>query len=454
MWPVPAESATPRYRQLFFAGSYSVRAHGASVPPCTDGMPTTASFVDRLVRTDATRVDIGSDVLPPMLRPQADLGVMDITEWFGDTSGGIRTYLLQKAQYVATRPWLRHVLTVPGAHDAITEENGVRLYRLQGPPIPRQKPYRFMLATRSVAKIVRHEQPDVIEIGSPFIVPWIVRHATRHLDVPLICFYHSNLPRMFAPRVGRNGTARRLVYRASWQYMRRLDRLFPLTVVTSDFSANDLAREGITRIAKVPLGVDLERFSPSRKAYSSETRARFGLPDGPLAGFVGRFASEKELDVLLDAWGTVERRTGARLALVGAGPLEGMLRAHPYGSRVAFVPFQSDRDALADLLAAFDVYVSPGSIETFGLSSLEALSSGTPVLSADQGGVPEQVIASGAGRTFVAGVAASLAEEAVALLADDLVDLGRRGRHFAEAEHSWDTVFERLFAVYRDVRGR
>lgn len=431
--------------------------HGLDSPTA---MPSTTSisgtFVDRLVQPEHSLppINLGLDALPPRLRPDAGLGVLDITEWFGSTSGGIRTYLLQKAQYVAARPWLRQVLVVPGSRDAITEESGVRMYRLQGPPIPRQKPYRFMLATRSVAKIVRHEAPDLIEIGSPFIVPWIVRHATRALNIPLICFYHSNLPRMFAPRAGRNGAVRRAVYRASWRYMRRLDALFPLTVVTSAFSANDLEREGITRIAKVPLGVDLDRFTPTRRAQATETRREHGLPDGPLAGFVGRFAHEKELDLVLDAWPEVERRTGARLVLVGSGPLEPMLRAHPYGKRVTFLPFQSDRETLANLLAAFDVYIAPGSIETFGLSSLEALASGTPVLSADQGGVSEQVASSGAGRTFASGIAASLAEEAIALFADDLALLGRRGRMYAEAEHGWDTVFDRLIDVYRDVLKR
>lgn len=420
-------------------------------------MTDTRAFVERLTHPEAGTppIDIGRDLLPPRLRPDSSLAVQDITEWFGDTSGGIRTYLLQKAQYVAARPWLRQVLTVPGACDSITEQDGVRMYRLQGPPIPRQKPYRFMLATRSVAKIVRHEQPDIIEIGSPFIVPWVVRHATRALDVPLVCFYHSNLPRMFAPRAHQSNRAQRLaqriVYRASWRYMRRLDQLFPLTIVTSDFSANDLANEGITRIAKVPLGVDLERFHPSRRELQAETRARYGLPNGPLAGFVGRFASEKELSVVLDGWAEVERRTGARLTLVGAGPMEHALRTHPYGARVTFVPFQPDRDALADLLASFDVYIAPGRIETFGLSSLEALASGTPVLSANEGGVTEQVERSGAGRTFVAGDAQSLAAEAETLLGSNLSMLGARGRAYAESEHAWDTVFDRLFDVYRRV---
>ncbi len=394
---------------------------------------------------------LGRDVLPSRLRPAATMGVLDITEWFGTTSGGIRTYLLEKAAYVEQRQSLRHVIVVPGERDSITDAAGVRMYRLQGPPIPRQKPYRFMLAIKSVSRIVRHEAPDIIEIGSPFIVPWIVRRATRDMQVPLVCFYHSNLPRMFAPRSGRNGRVRRAVYRASWRYMRKLDGLFPLTIVSSSYAANDLEREGITRIAKVPLGVDLKCFTPARRDRANETRIVHGLPDGPLAGFVGRFASEKELDVLLDAWSEVERRSGARLALVGAGPLEHMLRSHPYGARAFFVPFQGKREALADLLAAFDVYVAPGRIETFGLSSLEALASGTPVLAADEGGVAEQVRNSGAGRTFISGNSASLAEEAIAMFASDLERAGERGRSYAAREHGWNTVFDKLMGVYREV---
>lgn len=398
-----------------------------------------------------TPINIGKSELPPRLRQNANLSVLDVTEWFGDTSGGIRTYLLQKTLYVAARPWLRHVMLVPGARDSITDGDGVRTYRLQGPPMPRRKPYRFMLATRSISKIARHEQPGIIEVGSPFVVPWIVRRATRDLDTPMVCFYHSNVPRMFSARGEDSGFAKRVVYRAAWEYMRRLDRLFPLTIVTSQCAARDLANEGITRIAHVPLGVDLDQFQPANRDLSPETRRIYGLPDGPLAGFVGRFASEKDLHVVLNAWANVERKTGARLVLVGAGPEEERLRAHPYADRVTFLPFQNDRIALARLLSAFSIYIAPGRIETFGLSSLEALAAGTPVLSANEGGVAEQVLASGAGRTFLAGNSASLAEEAIHLLGSDLKLLGARGRTFAESEHSWTSVFDRLFAVYQSV---
>lgn len=416
-------------------------------------MGNTLSHVERITNRSlpGRTVTMPRDALPGRLRPDANLGVLDITEWFGDTSGGIRTYLLQKAEYVAARPWLRHVLTVPGAHDAIADHDGVRMYRLQGPPIPYAKPYRFMLATRSVSRIVRHERPDIIEIGSPFIVPWIVRHATRHLDVPMVCFYHTSLPRMFAPRASRGGVIERGVYRSMQGYMRRLDRLFPLTIVSSDYSARELAAEGITRVAKVPLGVDLEQFNPRRRDDAAATRRRFGLPDGLLAGFAGRFAREKDIDVVLDAWPEVERRTGARLVLIGAGPIEAALRAHPYAPRVYFLPFQTERAELASLLAALDVYVAPGPLETFGLSGLEALASGTPVLTVDVGGVDELVASSGAGRAYRRREPDSLAAEAEVLFASRLAMMGTAGRMYAEAEHSWDTVFDRLFAVYRTV---
>nr|MBA3580065.1 hypothetical protein [Gemmatimonadaceae bacterium] len=44
--------------------------------------------------------DLRTVVLPPVLRPHAKTGVLDITEFFGETTGGIRTYLLEKAKYV------------------------------------------------------------------------------------------------------------------------------------------------------------------------------------------------------------------------------------------------------------------------------------------------------------------------------------------------------------------
>ncbi len=418
--------------------------------------PGAPSVTDALFLSDAqlraSRLDLAATPLPPRLRPAARLAVQDITEFFGDTTGGIRTYLRQKAAYVEAHPEYRHILVLPGSRDAITESSGVRVYRLRGPKVPRQAPYRFMLATRSNRRITVHERPDVIEVGSPGLVPWIVRLAARGLNIPVVAFYHSNFPRVLSPWPERAPWWRRAMHDLAWRYARRIDRHFAHTIVCSRFVADDLQRAGIDRVTQIPLGVDLRRYHPGRRAARAEARARYGLPDGLIAGFVGRFAPEKELDVALAAWPAVYRRTGATLVLVGDGPQrETLVRLAGDVPWVRFLPYEKDRDRLADLLASFDVFVAPSSNETFGLAPLEAMACGTPVLTADRGGISEQVAASGAGAQFASGSAAALAEAAATLFAADLAALGALGRAHAERNHDWTSVFDRIFALYERV---
>lgn len=389
--------------------------------------------------------------LPPRHRDTHAFGVLDVTEWYGETSGGIRTYLDEKAAYVSRHDALRHIVVVPGERDAIEEAPGVRRYRLQGPRIPRHRPYRFMLATRSLSAIVQHERPDIIEVGSPFLVPWIIAPTSRRMQVPMVCFHHTNVTGLIDRTLGSSARMGGVARRATRAYLRRLNELAAVTVVASRSAREELESAGVERLVDIPLGVDTARFTPQLRAQTSAVRARWGLPHGPLAGFLGRLASEKAVSLVLDGWPSVEEATGARLVLIGTGPEEARLRAHPYASRVAFLPFQSDRVEVARLLAALDVVVAPSPVETFGLAALEALACGTPVLSANRGGVAELVRASGAGLCFEANRADAMANAAIELLRVDSSELGARGRAFAEAHHAWPIVLDRLFTVYRGL---
>ena len=346
-------------------------------------------------------LDISRLELPPRLRPGAELGVLDITEFFGETTGGVRTYLLQKARYVQRRPELRQAIVVPGARDEILEASGVRCYRLHGPSVPTQKPYRFMLATRSTSRIVAHERPDLIEVGSTWFAPWLVHLATRRVDVPVGLV----LPQQLSPRhraLARDapGRVRRAAAEFAWGYVRRLGRMVRATLAPSDFVAARARAGGVERVVRVGLGVDLERFHPARRACAAETRRRHGLPEGPLAIYVGRLAAReggRPAAHRVARGGAPHRRpAGAGRRRPGPAAAAAARRERPDATG-----FRSSRTAtrLADLLAAVDLAVAPCSIETFGLSALEALASGTPLLSADRGGVAETVGRSGAGAT-------------------------------------------------------
>jgi alpha-1,6-mannosyltransferase len=421
------------------------------VTALTDPVLLTAPDRDLFSETEGqTPLDISRSSLPPPLRDQA-FGILDISEFFGETTGGVRTYLLEKARYVERRPDLRQVLVVPGARDSIHESAGVRCYRLHGPSVPTQKPYRFMLATQSTSRIVAHERPNLIEVGSAWFAPWLIHLATRRIDVPAVWFYHSNFPRVIAPRPATAGGLRRVASRFAWRYVRRLSHLVRATLAPSDFVVSELEREGVERVHRVTLGVDLERFHPRRCEYAAETRKSFGLPDGPLGLFVGRIAREKELDLLLSSWPQVQRRTGMKLVLAGHGPSRRRLQRLPGSEQFIWLPFEADRERLADLMAAADLYVAPCSLETFGLSALEAMASGTPVLSADRGGVAETVSRSGAGHTFRSGSGGALCEAAIRMITGSMDELGIRGRRYVEAHHGWDQVFDQLFAMYRSI---
>ncbi len=420
--------------------------------PAAVPAPPRGALAARLFPPGAPPLDISRLLLPAPLRPAARLAVLDISEYFAECSGGVRTYLMQKARYIEAHAGLRQVLVVPGVHDTVGQTDGVRAYRLHGPLIPMQKTYRFLLATRSIGRIVAHERPDVIEVGSAYFAPWLVHRATARLDVPAVWFYHSNIPRVFAPRGERDVPLRRAAAAAGWAYVRRIAATVHTTIVASEFVARDLERAGITRIAHVPLGVDTALFHPARRAARTQTRRRHGLGGGPLALFVGRFSPEKDLLTLIRGWPAVYRRAGAELAIVGDGGMRARIaRAAAASSGVRLLPFETDRPALADLYAAADLLVSSGPTETFGLAALEAMASGTPVLSCDEGGVAETVRRSGAGALYTAGDAGSLADAAIALLGGDLDPLGRRGREHAERHHTWEQVFDRIVEVYRGV---
>lgn len=374
------------------------------------------------------------------------LTVLDITKWYGERSGGVRTYLDEKQRYVAGRPDLRHVLVIPGDRDEMSDHGNNRRYRIRGPRIPTQRQYRFLLAPRTLRRIIERERPDVIEVGSPIFVPWIARFAVRGRPIPLVGFYHTDIGASLAPILGPVSAG------TSAFYVRLLDRLFATTFVASDSSEADLRRAGATRITRVPLGVDLEMFHPSRRARRAYTRALFGLPiDAPVVTYLGRIAPEKGLDVALAAWRQIDARTSATLVVMGEGPLLPELRARSAGMRVLWLPFEKSREHVASLLAASDLYLSPGPCETFGLSAVEAMACGTPLVAADRGSVSEHVAKSEGGVVFEAGRAQSLAGQLLSAIEAPVLGRGAKARDYVERHHAWNGAFDRIFAAYQSV---
>jgi N-acetyl-alpha-D-glucosaminyl L-malate synthase BshA len=172
----------------------------------------------------------------------------------------------------------------------------------------------------------------------------------------------------------------------------------------------------------------------------------------PVAVHVSNFRPVKRVPWLLRAFELATRDTNAILRLVGDGPDQAECRrvARELGihERVFFL---GERDALPELLAPADVFVLSSSDESFGLSALEAMSCGTPVVATDVGGVSEVIRDRVTGLLSEANDLEGLAAHIRELLTDRprARALGRAARADALERFDRHTVVARYEVLYR-----
>ena len=394
---------------------------------------------------------------PPAARRGSRVRILDITKFYSAASGGVRTYLDSKIRAFQERG-IDHALIIPGERDEQTVEGGTRVYRLAGPVITFSPHYRLLVSARAIERVLRIEQPDVIEVGSPFLVPWLVARAMRRAPVPTVGFYHSDLVRTFAePLVPERAMAglRVITRNAARSWVRTVYRRFDLTIAGSASVAADLRSLGVTNVRCVPLGVDLNVFAPDARE-PPRLREALGIDDHrPIALYVGRFCAEKRLDVVVEAVTRLPDAERPHLLFVGGGPGKAWLEAMAAQlDHVSILPFVLDRLELATMYRNADFYIAAGPGETFGLAIAEAMACGLPVVAVNRGAAPDRVAGCPASELYRHGDAASCAR-AIQRIARKLSPEIRSAaaRHSARV-HSWDRTFDALIDLYEEVAGR
>jgi D-inositol-3-phosphate glycosyltransferase len=167
----------------------------------------------------------------------------------------------------------------------------------------------------------------------------------------------------------------------------------------------DIEREALAagipreRVHYMPHGVDIDRFRPGSADERQQIRETEGWPtDRPIVLFVGRLSIEKGVLDLLEAWRIVDRRD-ALLVLVGpdmpsnpwdAGPkARAFIAEHRLADSVRLHGPSSDTPRLH---RAADVFIQPSHFEAFGISIVEAMASGVPVIGAAVGGMRDFLV--------------------------------------------------------------
>lgn len=369
----------------------------------------------------------------------------DLTQSWSERGGGVRTYLMRKREHIIGHGLGRHVLIIPGAKDEVIEDGSAVTVTIASPHVPGSPNYRLLLRNKAVRAALERFSPDLIECQDCYNLPWAaIGHARRQGGTALTASYMTDFPTVYVRRPLSRfiGPAANGLASIGYAYVRRLFKHFDAIGALSEAGGADrLLSMGVERVAVTPLGVEVEHFSPNKR--DPELRRLAGVEDGdPLLIYVGRLDKEKKPDVVVEAFRRLPHKLGARLVLLGDGPLRRSIEALG-DDRILMPGFVSDRDTLARWLASADIYVSGMADETFGVSIVEAQASGLPVVGVAAGAmidrVPETV-----GRLGPVGDSAAMARNILHVWNGDRAAMAAAARKHALG-FSWKRSMEILF---------
>ena len=315
-------------------------------------------------------------------------------------------------------------------------------------------------AQRELRESLERLQPDLVH-ASLTLSPLDFRlpELCQQLGVPLVATFHPPFDASL-----RNLTAgtQQLTYQLYAPALSKYDRV----IVFSDLQAEFLARLGVRedRLAVIPNGVDTNQWSPADPqpeqgitppigSAMHQVRCRLGQERVFL--YMGRVATEKNVEALLQAWRLVAMQ-GCRLVIVGEGPLRSTLQNSYDDDDVLWWGYEADLATRIALLQCAEVFVLPSLVEGLSLALLEAMASGCACVATDAGADGE-VLAGGAGIVMSTLGVTSQLRTLLPVLRDQPVltrELGRQARERVLERYTISRNIDALEQLYGELMRR
>ena len=367
--------------------------------------------------------------------------IIHVANFYGPKSGGIKTTLHNLGTGYTNRG---HEFTyiVPGS--GFHQEKTAHGSRITVPSwvIPFSGGYRIIKSNRQIKSILLTLAPDRLEISDRFTLSGVGRWAKAH-KISTLVFSHETLRGLIKTYLP--FSLNRFV---RW-HNTRLAASFDHVVTTTNFAAAEFREIGTTNLLQIPLGVDLQTFSPKNR--DEELRTKLLKGGDVLLVHCGRLSPEKKPERSIDALRELLKAgVNARLIYVGTGPLHKKLYESSRDIPVTFLGYISDKKYLARIIASSDISIAPGPIETFCLAALESLASGTPVVCSKTSAVGEFLLT---GANSYVGLAADNNGASIAKAVQELIlklesDNTLRSRFQHQAENfPWSSTISQMLSI-------
>lgn len=255
-------------------------------------------------------------------------------------------------------------------------------------------------AARQISKKLAKYQPDLIvmtDVERFFLLSaWQLpgrRYARKH-KIPYIAEYHTDVYNFSATYPG-------------WQWLRNVIGKFHLTsylyhqldqtICPSTAAFQSCKEVGIQNTHVIPFfGTDISTYNPIRRNRKwLEPWLSVEEKDNKVLIFLGRLGFEKRVDLLINAFAELKHKQhNYSLIIVGDGPVDVVNQLKSLAHQIPDIHFTGFLlgETKANLLASCDLFCSPSPYETFGLTVVEAMASGVPVVTVNSGAVSEYLL--------------------------------------------------------------
>ena len=278
----------------------------------------------------------------------------------------------------------------------------------------------------------------------------IIHHYARKYGIPYVLQAHGSLVTFFQKRWQK----RIFDVTCGQRILRDAAKLLAVTPIEAEQYRNTGASED--KIEVIPNGLDLSEFE--NLAERGEFRRKHGLSDDQrIILFLGRIHRTKGLDLLTRAFTDLSKVLN-NIKLVIIGPDDGYLPALKkliadlgIGSEVLFTGHLYGKDKM-EAYVDTDVFVLPSVYEIFGITILEALACGTPVIVTDRCGIAD--VLNGQAGLVVPYDKDQLRDALRHMLGDDKLrqQFGERGKLLVREQFNWKKIAEQMENVYERCR--
>ncbi len=328
------------------------------------------------------------------------------------TYGGSGVIATELGKSLAQRGHTVHFITYsrPIRLPSFTQNINFHAVQVQEYPLFEYPPYESALAS-TMTDVAMYQDIDLFHVH--YAIPHasagvMAREMLRDLgkNVPVVTTLHGTDITL----VGKNKSMESVVAYA----INQSDGITAVSdfLLRATYDAFKINKE----IEVIPNFVDTERFSRQNKEHFRKIVAQ---NDEKIILHTSNFRKVKRVEDVIRSFMHIRKEINAKLLMIGDGPERAMAEATCRELKLCRnIVFLGNQDPVEELYSIGDLFLMPSASESFGLSALEAMACGVPVISSNAGGLPEINQNGVTGFTCDVGDVQCMGQRAVQVLSD------------------------------------